>query len=164
MHLYRGNEALQATTESQVYRVSQVNQDLQDIRHMVQGWAASCTITFQWHAAEEMMHRDNRLSLTRCVFFFLLSRASDHRWPGSQMEKWDLKPWSAAPGWDNSSNHSQQWTKWSLHFQKIQRHAVTLIWLIHWYVAHDTQIISSHACNLDIECRPHASEQFILRK
>lgn len=51
----RGNAALQATTESQVYRVSQVNQDLQDIRHMVQG-------------------------------------ASDHRWPGSQMEKWDLKP------------------------------------------------------------------------
>lgn len=46
LHLYRGTAALQGTMGSQVYQVSQVKQDLQDIPHTVQGWAALCTITF----------------------------------------------------------------------------------------------------------------------
>lgn len=114
---------------SQVYQVSQVNQDLQDIPHTVQGWAALCTITFRWYAAGEIIHREKRtntVSLTRGrVFFSPGHRIADGRSLGWQNGTSSHDKWHQ--GNTAVGIHSQQLAKWSLHFQKNQCDTVKLI-------------------------------------
>lgn len=127
LHLYRGTAAPQGTMGSQVYQVSQVNQDHQDIPHTVQGWAALCT--FHFPLSDDIIHREKRtktVSLTGGrVFFPPGHRIADGRSLGwqdgtSSHDKWHQG--NAAVG-----IYSQQLAKWSLHFQKNQSNTVKLI-------------------------------------